>query len=183
MNHLFYDSWVTLLLPLLYNPSFSSPWSSFANFSFGEQEERPRVRVYSWFSREERILSKFSRFVHPIEVCEWRKLSQVWKLKNSPTIFKHKSFFHQTSNFFFHRTPWDTLFIMDCKKLIFNRISWNTYQNWMRHAYSWSKIKILSYEVIFNFSVFGRIFIAHAWFWMFNHFCQVFEFKNLLKLE
>ena len=108
MNHLFDDSWVTLRLPLLYNPSFSTPWASFAHFNFGEQEERPRVRVYLWFSREERILFKFSRFFHPIEVCEWRKFFQVWKDKTSHTIFKHKTLFHQTSNFFFHQTPWDT---------------------------------------------------------------------------
>jgi hypothetical protein len=67
--------------PLLYNPSFSTLWASFAQFSFGEKEEIPRVRVYLRFSREERILSEFSRFFIPSKFVKWEKNFQVWKLK------------------------------------------------------------------------------------------------------
>ena len=96
--------------PLLYNPSFSTPWASFAHFCFGEKEESPRVRVYLWFSREERILFEFLRFYIPSKFVKWEKIFQVWKLKTSHLFLKHKAFFQQTSNLFFHRTPWDTLF-------------------------------------------------------------------------
>ena len=105
MNHFFDDSWVSLRQSFLYNPSFSTPWDSFAQFIFGEQEERPRVRVYLRFLREERILFKFSRFFISSKFVKWGKLLKVWKLTTSHTIFKHKAFFHQTSNFFLHRTP------------------------------------------------------------------------------
>ena len=81
MNHLFDDSRVTLHLPLLYNQSFSTPWASFAHFIFREQEESPRVRVYLWFSREERILLKFSIFFTPSKFVSEKKVFQVWKHK------------------------------------------------------------------------------------------------------
>ena len=60
------------------------------------------------------------------------------------------------------------------RKLIFNRISWNTSPNRMGLVSSWSRSKILSYEVKLIFLVFGRIFIVRAWFLdvqpMFNKF-------------
>ena len=55
----------------------------------------------------------------------------------------------------------------------FHRISWKTSQNRMKHVSSWSFMKISSYEVMFIFSYFGRIFIARIWFWLFNLFVKV----------
>ena len=67
-------------------------------------------------------------------------------------------------------------------KTYFTRISWNTFQNQMRHFSSWSLIKISSYEFMFSFSVFSRIFIARIWFWFFSQFLK-FVFKHFLNSE
>ena len=118
MNHLFDDSWATLFLYLLYKPSFSTPWASFAHFSFREQEERLRVRVCLRFSRVERILCEFSRIFHLIEVCEVWKLFEVRKVKLLTPFSKHKAFFHQTSNFSFIK-PHETNFSLWIVKTYF----------------------------------------------------------------
>ena len=60
----------------------------------------------------------------------------------------------------------------------FNQISWNTSRNWTGLVCSWYRMKILSYEVNFIFSVFGRIFIARAWSWLFNHFVMFMSLSN-----
>ena len=96
---------------------------------------------------------------------------------------KTKKYFFTKLHAFSFIEPHETnFFITDCKKLIFNRISWNTSQNRMGLVSSWSRMKILSYEVKFIFLVFGWIFIACAWFWLFNPFFQICEFKHFLNL-
>ena len=176
MNHLFDDCWVTLCLPLLYNPSFSTPWTSFVHFTFGEQEESPRVRLYLWFLREERILFEFSRFSISSKFVKWEKLFQVWKLKLFTHFWSTRHSLIKLQTFSFIEPHETYFFIAYCKNIIFNRNLWNTSRNWMRHGSFWSRMKILSYEVMFNFLVFGHIFIARAWFWLFNHF---FKFESL----
>ena len=167
MNHLFDDSWVTLPLSFLYNPSFSTPWASFPHFSFGEKVESPRVRVYLRYSREERILFMFSSFSIPSKFVKWEKLFQVWKLKTSHTFLKHKALFHQTSNFFFHRTPWDKLF----DHRLYIEIEWDMFV----HDPEWKSYHMKSSSF---FSVFGQIFIARAWFWLFIHFVKFVSLRT-----
>jgi hypothetical protein len=71
--------WWLLSYPLptaiLYNPPFSTLWASFVQFSFGESDENPRVRVLLViFERREEFVQVFKIF-HLIEVCEVRKIS------------------------------------------------------------------------------------------------------------
>ena len=117
MNHLFDDSWVTLHLSFLYNPSFSTPWASFSHFSFGEQEESPRVRFYLWFSREERILFEFSRFFIPSKFVSEEKLFQVWKLKLLTQFANTRHSFIKLQTFSFIDPHETHFFITDCKNL------------------------------------------------------------------
>ena len=63
----------TFAYPLLFNPPFSTLWASFVQFSFGECEESPRVRVLlEIFERREDLAWVFKIF-HPIEVSWVRK--------------------------------------------------------------------------------------------------------------
>ena len=158
--------------PLLYNPLFSTLWASFSPFSFGESERIPRVRVLlDIFERREDLASVFKIF-HSIEVFWVRKTFLSMKTQTSHLFLKHKAFFLLTSNFFFHRIPWDTLFHHVLQRHNFTWISWKTSHNWLKHASSWSYMKISSYEAMFNFSVFGRLFIACTWFWLFTLFVK-----------
>ena len=125
---------------------------------------------------------RVSKNFHLIEVCEVWKLFKVRKFKLLTPFQNTKAFFHQTSNFFFHRTSWDQLYHHGLWKLIFNRISWNTSQNWMGLVSSWSRIKIISYEVKFIFLLFGRIFIAYTWFWLLNPFWKVWEVWKIFQI-
>ena len=117
LNHLFDDSWVTLHLPLLYNPSFSTPWASFAHFSFGEQEESPRVRVYLWLLREGRILFEFSRFFIPSKFVSEEIFFRVWKLKLLTQFSKTRHSFIKLQTFSFIEPHETHFFITDCKNL------------------------------------------------------------------
>ena len=115
MNHLFDDYWVTLRLPLLYNPSFFTPWASFAHFSFGEQEERLRVRVYLWFSREERILFECSRFFISSKFVKWENFSKYENLNFSHNFQNTKHSFIELQTFSFIEPHETNIFITDCK--------------------------------------------------------------------
>jgi hypothetical protein len=118
LNHLFDDSWVTHHLPLLYNPSFSTPWASLVHFSFGEQEESLRVRVYLWFSREERILFEFSRFLIPSKFVSEEKLFRVWNLKLLIQFSNTRHSFIKLQTFSFIEPHETHFFITDCKNLL-----------------------------------------------------------------
>ena len=117
MNHLFDDSWVTVCLSFLYNPSFSTPWASFAHFSFGEQEERPRLRVYLWFSREERILFEFSRFFISLKFVKCENFSKYENLNFSHNFQNTKHSFIKLQTFSFIKPHETNFFITDCKNL------------------------------------------------------------------
>ena len=116
-------------------PSFSTPCDSFAHFIFGEQEESPRVRVYLWFSREERILFEFSRFFIPSKFVSEEKLFQVWNFSHN---FQTQSILSSNFKLFLSSNPMRHTFSSWIVKLIFTQISWNKSQNWMRHVFSWS---------------------------------------------
>jgi len=103
--------------PLLYNPSFLTKWASFAHFSFEEKEESPRVRVYLWFLREERILSRFSIFCIPSKFMKWGKLFEVWKLKLLTHFSNTRHSFIKLQTFSFIEPHEINFFIMDCKNL------------------------------------------------------------------
>jgi hypothetical protein len=103
--------------PLLYNPSFSTLRASFAQFSFGEKEESPRVRVYLWFSREERILSEFSKFFIPLKFVKWEKIFQVLKLKLLTHFSDTRHSLIKLQTFSFIEPHETQFFITDCKNL------------------------------------------------------------------
>ena len=117
MNHLFDDSWVILHLPLLYNPSFSTLWSSFAQFIFGEKEESLRLRVYLWFSREERILFKFSRFFTSSKFVSEENFTKYENLKILTQFSNTKHSFIKLQTFSFIEPHETHFFITDCKNL------------------------------------------------------------------
>ena len=104
--------------PLLYNLSFSTPWSSFAQFSFAEKKEIPRVRVYLWFSREERILSKFWRFFIPLKFVKWGKLFQVWRIKLLTQFSNTRHSFIKLQTLSFIEPHETHFFITNCKSLV-----------------------------------------------------------------
>ena len=66
--------------PLLYNPSFSTLWASFAPFSFGESERSPVVRAYLSFWEERGFMFDFSSFCIPFDFFEWEN---VFEYENS----------------------------------------------------------------------------------------------------
>ena len=141
------------------------------------QPHRPHLCILALETKSESLLESFeswedffqvSKKFHLIKTCEVWKLFKVKNIKLLTPFQNTKASFYQTSNFFFHRTSWNQLFHHGLWKLIFDRNSWNTSLNRMGIVSSWSRIKILSYEVKFIFSVFGQIFIAHAWVWLFN---------------
>ena len=78
-----------------------TPWASSVHFSFGEEEERPRVRVYLWFSREERILFEFSRFFISSKFVSEENFFQVWKLKLLTQFSNTKHSFIELQTFSF----------------------------------------------------------------------------------
>ena len=134
MNHLFGDFWVNLHLPSCNNSSFSTLWASFSQFIFGEKEEIPRVRVYLWFSREERILSKFSRFLIPSKFVCKEKLFQVWKPQLLTQFSNTRNSFITLQTFSFIEPLETHFFITDCKNLfspesheIHFRIEWDLF--------------------------------------------------------
>ena len=176
MNHLFDEYWVTLRLYFLYNPSFLTPWASFAPFSFGEQEERLSVRVFLRFSRVERILFKFSRIFISLKSMKCENLN-----------FSHHS--QKTNHFwpnfqlFLSSNPMRQTFSLWIVKTYFqsnlmkyflesNETCFFMIQN--ENPFIWSQ---------FHFSVFGRIFIARAWFWLFGPFGQVCEFMHFFNSD
>ena len=136
---------------LLYKPQISTLWTSFAPFSFGESERILGVRVlFDIFKRTKDLIWVFKIF-HSIEVF-WVRITFIsMKTQTSHLFSQLKSLFHQLQNFFFHRTPWDTLFHLRLQKNIFIQISWKTSQNRMKHVSSWSYLKISSYESMFIF--------------------------------
>ena len=166
---------------LLYNPPFSTLWASFAPFSFGESERSLGVRVLlEIFERREDLVWVFKIF-NSIKVCWVRNFFLSMKTQTSQLFSQQKELFHQLQNFFFHWTPWDTLFHLGLKKHIFTWISWKTSQNSLKHGSSWSYMKISSYEVML-------LFVFCFWF-KFHHpqmilvvqpVCQVCEFTHLL---
>ena len=84
------------------------------------------------------------------------------------------------TNFFNSSSHVRLIFHLDCEELIFDRISRNTYLNWMGLVSLWSISENLSYELKLNFSSFGRIFIIRAWIWgCSNHVHQVWQFEQL----
>ena len=117
MNHLFDDSWVTLHFPLLYNPSFSTPYVSFLHFSFREQEEGLRVRVCLSFLRVERILFEFSIFFISSKFVKCENFSKYENLKFSHNFKNTKHSFIKLQTFSFIE-PHETHFsITDYKNL------------------------------------------------------------------
>jgi hypothetical protein len=73
----------------------------------------------------------------------------------------------------------ETIFYLDCKEHIFDRISKNTYPNRMGLVSSWSRSKNLSYELKLIFSSFWRNFIDRAWIWgCLAHVHQIRQFKK-----
>ena len=55
------------------------------------------------------------------------------------------------------------IFHLDCEEHIFDRISRNTYPNWMGLVSLWSRSKNISYELKLIFSSFWRNFFDRAW--------------------
>ena len=71
------------------------------------------------------------------------------------------------------------IFHLDCEEHIFDRISRNTYLNWMGLVSLWSRREDLSYEVKLIFSSFWQNFIDRAWIWGYlAHDHQIWEFEQ-----
>ena len=70
-------------------------------------------------------------------------------------------------------------FYLDCEEHIFDRISRNTYPNWMGLVSLWSRSKNLSYELKLIFSSFCRNFIDRAQIWGCpTHVHQIHSLRN-----
>ena len=146
------------IYPILYNPSFSTLWASFAQFIFGEKEESPRVRVYLWFSRDEMILFEFSRFFIPLKFVKWEKIFQVWKLKVLTHFSNIRHSFIKLETFSFIKSHEIHFFIMDCKNLfspksheINLRIKWEMFlTDHERKSYHMNPCSIFQFLVEFS---------------------------------
>ena len=126
--------------------------------------------------RSVRIVSEFEDFVFQRSV--WNVLNL---LKYANLAFLH-TFMHKTIfDKFFHSSSYMRLtFHLDCEELIFDRISRNTYLNWMGLVSLWSRSENISYELKLIFSSFGRTFIVRAWICGCSAYVhQVWQFEQL----
>jgi hypothetical protein len=115
--------------PFLYNPLFFDLWASLAPFSFGESERSLGVRdLLEIFERREDLVWVFKIF-HSIQFGRVRKNFLSMKTQTSHLFSQLKELFHQLQNFFFHRTPLDTLFHHGLQKRIFTQISYISKSN------------------------------------------------------
>ena len=117
---------------------------------------------------------------HSIEVFWVRKSFLSMKNQTSFLFFKHKAFFPSTSNFFFHRIPWDTIFHHELQKAYFH-------PNLMKDI---SKLNETCFFMILNENLIIWIHVQFFNFWSNFHrphmilvvhpVCQVCDFKHFL---
>ena len=171
---------MTLELPFTYTsyitPHFLPHEPHFSHFSFGEQEERLRVRVCLIFSRVKRILFEFLRLFISSKFVKCENVSKYENSRFSHHFQNTKHIFNNLQTFSFIEPHEKNFFITDCKNLfsietheIHLGIKWDLFL----HDPEWKSYHMKS---MFIFSIIGRIFITRAWFWLFSHFAK---FVNL----
>ena len=134
MNHLFGDPRVSLHLKGLYKPIFSTPQASFVHLSFGDRAKKSQSESLSKCERSVRTETDFKNFAFQRRFHFQNKLVKVSETCKSllKWIFDKLSCEKPVLTNFFNSTSYMRLiFHLDCEKLIFDRISRNTYLNRM----------------------------------------------------
>ena len=112
---------MTIELPFPYSsyitPHFLPHESHLHILALGEHEERPRVRVYLWFLREEGILFEFSRIFISLKFMKWENFSIHENLNFSQNFQNTKNSFIELQYFSFIEPHETNFFIRDCKNL------------------------------------------------------------------
>ena len=164
--------------------SFHSPTLSYVTPNFRPYEphlcilalER-KMRTQEWeftcdFQEKRGFSPSFQDFPFHRSLLSEENFSKYEKLKFS-LDFQIKNILSINFKLFLSSSSMRHTISSQIVKTYFHWISWNTSQKHTRHVSSWSRMKILSYEAMSNFSVFGRICIARTWFSLFNQFVKL----------
>ena len=174
---------VTLEFPFTYN-DYINPhfWPLKPHLHIWALEiERRKVRLKVWASVWEvwglkpnsRILlsNKDFSFQKIVKVSKTCKSLLKWLFDKLSCV---KPVLTNFSQFFIR-----LIFHLDCEEHIFDRISRNTYPNWMGLVSLWSRSENISYELKLIFSSFWRNFVDRAWIWgCRTHVHQIRQFKQ-----
>ena len=131
-----------------------------------ELEEPRNESLLEIFERIEDLDWVFNIF-HSIQVGRVKKMFLSMKTQTSHLFWQLKALFHQLQNFFLlSNSMWHTLSPWIAKTHFHFNIMKDILES-NETCFFMILLKISSYESMFIFSVFGRIFTTRTWFWLF----------------